>query len=232
MAATDRGAEVAASKPHSKRCGAPLKDGRFCGKWATEATGWETCYQHSVSEAEWKAAARRGGLAAAAKKRAVKAGNVRSGLASHIRLEEVLSVCTAAMTATFADAGLPQEIDWDARLLSLVVLLGVFPKQYRSRPDEAAALLLKVLPERVRSTKDADEMQRQIAAGYARAREAWRQERGMVAALRGLYTDESYPRDLIAAWEDAEALNAELSVYMEELEEFYEDKEVSRLTVA
>jgi len=91
---------------------------------------------------------------------------------------------------------------------------------------EAAALLLKVLPDRVRPTEDENEMQRQIAAAYERAREAWRAERGMVAALRGLYTDESYPRDLIAAWEDAAALNRELRVYMRELEKSLEGVEV------
>jgi hypothetical protein len=226
MAATDRGAEVAASKPHSKRCGAPLKDGRFCGKWTTEATGWETCYQHSVSEAEWKAAARRGGLAAAAKKREAKSGSPRSGLQPHVSLEEVLQVCTSGLSATFADAGLPTEIDWTTRLLSILVLIGVFPRQHRAKPEEAAALIHRVLSEKQLPASTEDETKKLVQKSYEQAREAWRQERGMVAALRGLYTDERYPKDLVAPWEDAAALNAEFRAYMREQEKRLEGVEV------
>lgn len=69
MPAVDRGADVVASKLHSRRCAAPLKNGGLCKKWTTESTGWESCWQHSVSEAEWKAAPGVRGLAAAAQER-------------------------------------------------------------------------------------------------------------------------------------------------------------------
>jgi hypothetical protein len=44
----------------------------------------------------------------------------------------------------------------------------------------------------------------------------------------GLFLDEVYPKDLIAPCEDAEALNAELRVYMKEAEARFIDVEGSR----
>lgn len=103
--------------------------------------------------------------------------------------------------------------------------MSVFPRQYRATPEEIAAILIKVIPERVSPAASAAEMQRFVTAGYEKARETWRKEAGGTAALRGLYLDTSYPNDLVAPWEDAKALNEELGVYMRKLEAFYADKD-------
>jgi hypothetical protein len=216
MPAVDRGADTVASSPHSRRCEGVSKSGSQCKAWAKNDS--EFCWFHAMTPAERLAAARRGGLTTAAKKREAKSGSPRSGLQPHVSLEEILRVCTSGLSATYADVGLPAEVDWATRLLSLVVLMSVFPKQYRATPEEAAALLHRVLPEAQLPASTEDETKKLVQKSYEEAREAWRQERGQVAALRGLYTDEAYPKDLLGAWENAAALNDELRVYMKELE--------------
>jgi hypothetical protein len=208
MAATHKGGEVAAKSPHSRRCGAELKDGRFCDKWAQR--GKEHCFQHSVTEAEWLEAARRGGLAAAAKRRAAKQGSPRSGLLPLVNLEELMRVCTQGLSATFADAGLPNEADHTTRLLSVAALLQAFPRHFRATPDEAASLLRHVLPERLQEQDEdaeAERLRKQAEASYIEMRRAWDSER-FAGELKGLYDDEGYPPWSVAPRDKAQ-LDAE-----------------------
>lgn len=163
-----------------------------------------------MTPAERLAAARRGGLKTAQLKREKKAGSPRSGLVPHVKLEQLLRVCIEGLQATFADAGLPNEIDHQTRLLSVAALLQTFPRYYRSTPAEAASLLASILPERVHKQDEAAEVERlreQAEEAYAEMRRAWDSQR-FAGELKGLYDDESYPPWAVAPWEDKAQLDA------------------------
>lgn len=208
MAAITKGDYAHAKSDLSRQCEATSeKTGLRCRAWAMREA--ETCWLHSQTKAEQLSAARRGGLKTAQLKREKKAGSPRSGLVPHASTEQLLQVCIEGLQATFADAGLPNEIDHQTRLLSVAALLNAFPRYYRSTPQEAAALLLKVLPERL----DNDEVEQErglckrAEAAYVELRRAWDSER-FAGELRGSYQDESYPAWAIAPWESAVDLNA------------------------
>ncbi|MDP8903855.1 MAG: hypothetical protein M3N29_00825 [Chloroflexota bacterium] len=147
----------------------------------------------------------KGGVHAAVRRRHAKRGSdlPRSGLRPQVSLEEVARTCSEALEADFSAAGLPNEIDWSARLLSLVVIQTLFPRHLRTTPEVAATLLERVLPERQREIATSEN----VSDAYERAREEWLSEQGMTPTIRSLYTGDRIPLSLVAPWESYADVN-------------------------
>jgi hypothetical protein len=184
------------------RCLGTKKNGEPCLGWRLPASDF--CFTHSLTPEQVRAKAAKGGKARAARVRAEKGVRPRSGLVPSLTLSDVLKVATEGLRATFADAGLPGQIDWSTRLLSCLVVLHTFPEYLRQKPEDARQLIEDALPARVAP----DAARIDVQEMYTLARREWDKTRIRATKLGKLYT-EPYPSALVAPWERIEDVRKE-----------------------
>jgi hypothetical protein len=156
------------------------------GKVDHELAG-RLCLQHLLGEDEWRELASRGGKARAAQRRAEASPRPRSGIHPELTMDDVYGVIVAGLSATFADAGLPNEIDWTTRLLSCAALLSLFPRGDRRTPEQVREILERALPPSVLAGFGPRATPETIRAT---AREQWRDLKRRSAPLATIYDRE------------------------------------------
>jgi hypothetical protein len=143
MAAVDKdGTEHVATDRHSERCTGTNARGLPCGAWALR--GQEVCLRHSMTDAEWRAFATRGGKGRG-KQRRVHAGlrdssRHRHAVPAHL-LGRTIDVVGGLLDAVIPDGS--NEPNMEARGIGVFALAALFGITGR---DELIELLGKVRP--------------------------------------------------------------------------------------
>lgn len=189
---------------YTRDCGATTKSGDPCKAKALRDSDPPRCINHARTPEERVEAARKAARRSAEVRRAHAAPRPRSGLAAGVTIDDVLAIVADGLTATFADAGLPNEADWPTRLLSALALVSLFPPSMRKTPEEAQGALERALPPSIATDPEAAH-RLNVSAAYTHARKEWNRLRLRYSPLIGLYVEE-YPPFLIAPWEDRQTV--------------------------
>ncbi len=169
MAASDKGVQRIASRPHSQRCSGTNARGAPCGAWALR--GGDLCYRHSIGDAEWSALGRRGG------KNRQQARRERAGIrdmgrhrygAPEPTLARAIEVVGELLDATLPDGS--GEANYEARAYGVLALALLFKTPERPELLELLArfkpqLKLAHDPQRARLL-DLERAQQALLAAY------------------------------------------------------------------
>lgn len=124
----------------------PTKAGEQCNAWATKASlegeDGPRCYLHSKTAEQRQAHARKAAKASAAHRHGRAAPLPQSDIRTGVSLGQLYATLSEALTAT-NELGHP---DWSARLAACAVLVLAEPNYFRQTPEEAQALLARMIP--------------------------------------------------------------------------------------